>query len=74
MARQLLGLGEAGAKRGPGTTAPVCEERPKRNGGFLIEVREPVEHLSESDARYLRELLETQIARVDARLHALTRR
>lgn len=49
----------------------VCTHRPKRGGGFLLEVNAPVEAMSPSDASYLRELLEVQLTRVNARLAAL---
>lgn len=49
----------------------VCTHRPKRGGGFLLEVNAPVEAMSPSDVSYLRELLEAQLTRVNARLASL---
>lgn len=49
----------------------VCTHRPKRGGGFVLEVNAPVEAMSPSDVSYLRELLEAQLTRVNARLAAL---
>jgi ParB family chromosome partitioning protein len=68
--RRLLGLDD------PQTAAaardrPACVHRPKRGGGFVIEVNEPVEGLTAGDAAMLRTHLETQLTRVKARLGAL---
>ena len=49
----------------------ACSHRPKRGGGFLLEVNAPVETMAASDASYLRELLDAQLTRVNARLAAL---
>jgi len=68
-ARRLLGLGDA-----PATARrdrDRCVHRPKRGGGFVIEVHEPVESLDAGDAALLRTYLETQLTRVHARLGAL---
>jgi ParB family chromosome partitioning protein len=67
--RQLLGLGDAPAAAIRERQA--CVHRPKRGGGFVIEVHEPVETLSAGDATLLRAHLETQLTRVKARLAAL---
>jgi ParB family chromosome partitioning protein len=67
--RRLLGLGDSPA--GSAREHPVCVHRPKRGGGFVIEVNAPVEALSAGDATMLRAHLETQLTRVKARLGAL---
>ena len=67
--RRLLGIDSAS---GGGTRErAVCVHRPKRGGGFVIEVNEPVEALAAGDATLLRTYLETQLTRVKARLGAL---
>ncbi len=48
----------------------VYDHRPKRRGGFTIEVFRPIEQLAPHDASALRELFASQLARLDARLHA----
>ncbi|AHG93044.1 ParB domain protein nuclease (plasmid) [Gemmatirosa kalamazoonensis] len=69
--RRLLGLDDAPA--GAVHDRPVCVLRPRRGGGFLIEVNAPVETLAAGDAELLRTHLETQLTRVNARLGALGR-
>lgn len=64
--RRILGIADPAARSD--ASAPVCVHRPKRGGGFLLEVRAPVESLGASDAAHLREVLEAQLARVKARL------
>lgn len=72
--RRLLDLGApAGGKLLPAESKPVFRHRPKRGGGFTIEVEQPVEALTLGDAAVLRELFATQLARLDARLQALGR-
>lgn len=70
--RRLLGI-DGAAPGSPRATQP-CVHRPKRGGGFLIEVNAPVESLAASDAEQLRELLTAQLTRVSARLDALRQR
>ena len=48
--------------------------RPKRGGGYLIDVREPVEAMTVGDATVLNEVLEAQLVRVRGRLEALRAR
>jgi ParB family transcriptional regulator, chromosome partitioning protein len=67
--RRMLGLGDAPA-RSP-RDRDVCVHRPKRGGGFVIEVNAPVEALAAGDAAVLRAHLETQLTRVTARLSVL---
>lgn len=67
--RRILGIAAPAAR--PGRDHLVCVHRPKRGGGFLLEVHAPVETLAASDAAHLQELLEAQLARVRARLSAL---
>jgi len=68
--RRLLGLGDT-PNAAAGRDRPACVHRPKRGGGFVIEVNEPVEGLTAGDAAMLRTHLETQLTRVKARLGAL---
>jgi len=68
--RRLLGLGDAPVPAS-GTDRPTCVHRPKRGGGFVIEVHTPVESLDAGDATMLRTHLETQLTRVRARLASL---
>jgi ParB family chromosome partitioning protein len=67
--RRMLGLGGTPAAS-PRERSAVLH-RPKRGGGFMIEVNDAVETLGAADAMVLRELLETQLARVTARLERL---
>lgn len=67
--RRVLGLADPAALQVRDRL--VCVHRPKRGGGFLLEVHAPVETLAPSDAAHLQELLEAQLARVKARLGAL---
>lgn len=72
--RRLLALdGPTGRPIAPEEPKPVFRHRPKRGGGFTIEVEQPVEALTLGDAAVLRELFATQLARLDARLQALGR-
>lgn len=70
--RRLLNLAAS-----PGGAVPDAEpkaafrHRPKRGGGFGIEVEAPIETLAVGDPATLRELLASQLARIDARLQAL---
>ncbi len=64
-------LGFAAATPTAARDRGVCTHRPKRGGGFLLEVNAPVEAMSASDVSYLRELLEAQLTRANARLAAL---
>ena len=67
--RRLLGMVEpASAAAAEPETPAAFEHRPKRRGGFTIEVHRAIEELAPSDAMALRELLVTQVARLDARL------
>ena len=66
---RILGIASPTAR--PERDRLVCVHRPKRGGGFLLEVHAPVETLAPSDASHLQELLEAQLARVKARLSAL---
>ena len=68
--RRLLGLDDARSAAAL-RDRPACVHRPKRGGGFVIEVNEPVEGLTAGDAAMLRTHLETQLTRVRARLGAL---
>ena len=70
--RRLLGF--ADPKTGAPVEAPpmrTFEHRPKRRGGFTLEVHQAIEEFSPSDAATLRDLLATQVARLDARLRTL---
>jgi ParB family chromosome partitioning protein len=70
--RRLLGF--ADPKTGAPVEAPPArtfEHRPKRRGGFTLEVHQAIEEFSPSDAATLRDLLATQVARLDARLRTL---
>lgn len=69
--RRMLGW-SGGTPTSPRTRA-AFEHRPKRGGGFVIEVHEPVESLAAGDAATLRELMESQLSRVRARLQVLER-
>lgn len=69
--RRLLGLGEEPPATGTSEDRPACVHRPKRGGGFVLEVHAPVESLAAGDAAVLRTHLETQLTRVKARLASL---
>ena len=71
--RRLLGLTEPAAAASEPEPAVAFAHRPKRRGGFAIEVYRPIEELAPGDAAALRELLATQVARLDARLKAAGR-
>jgi ParB family chromosome partitioning protein len=72
--RRLLGLSEARSGTPEPEPRATFEHRPKRRGGFAIEVHRAIEELPPSDAAALRELFAAQIARLDARLGTLGRR
>jgi ParB family chromosome partitioning protein len=67
--RRMLGLDDRPAASP--RDRQVCVHRPKRGGGFVIEVNAAVESLDAGDASLLRAHLETQLTRVTARLGAL---
>jgi ParB family chromosome partitioning protein len=69
-ARRMLGV--AGRPAESPRECLACVLRPKRGGGFALEVNGAVEALAAHDARALRDLLEGQLARVNARLQALS--
>jgi ParB family transcriptional regulator, chromosome partitioning protein len=50
---------------------PVYSHRPKRGGGFVVEVHAPVEELGAGDAAVVYQVLATQLARVRSRLEVL---
>ncbi len=66
--RRLLGIGDVAPSA---RERQVCVLRPKRGGGFVIDVSTPVEALEAGDATLLRAHLETQLTRVNARLASL---
>ena len=66
--RRALGLAEPSSAVAEPEARAAFEHRPKRRGGFTIEVHHPIETLAPSDATALRELLAIQLARLDARL------
>jgi hypothetical protein len=71
--RRLLGLALDGGESAPGGTRdrPPYSHRPKRGGGFVVEVHEPVEALAAGDAALVYEVLAAQLARVRTRLEQL---
>jgi ParB family chromosome partitioning protein len=70
--RRLLGLGPVDAAPGAEPRdRPPCTHRPKRGGGFVVEVHEPVEALTAGDAALVYEVLSAQLARVRTRLAQL---
>jgi ParB family chromosome partitioning protein len=71
--RRLLGLPDPTPLAAEPEAARVFDHRPKRRGGFTIEVHRSIEELAAGDAAALRELLATQLARLDARLRTLGR-
>jgi len=71
--RRLLGLADPAAVAAEPEQPAVFEHRPKRRGGFTIEVHRAIEELAPGDAEALRELLATQVARLDARLKSMGR-
>ncbi len=68
--QRLLGITAADTHAAPPERA-ACVHRPKRGGGFVVEVNEPVESLAAGDAALVHEVLSTQLARVRARLEQL---
>lgn len=70
--RRALGLAAGEAESAPAQRA-ACTHRPKRGGGFVVEVNEAVESLSVGDATLVHEVLASQLARVRARLEQLDR-
>lgn len=71
--RRLLGLAESQTPAPAPEPERTFDHRPKRRGGFTIEVHRAIEQLAPGDAEALRELFATQLARVDARLRTLGR-
>jgi ParB family chromosome partitioning protein len=68
--RRAIGLGE-GTPAPQAEDRPVCSHRPKRGGGFVVEVNAPVEGLDAGDAMVVYQLLAAQLARVRTRLEQL---
>jgi ParB family chromosome partitioning protein len=68
--RRALGIAPGDAPEPAGARAAFTH-RPKRGGGFVLEVHEPVESLAAGDAALVYETLATQLARVRARLEQL---
>jgi ParB family chromosome partitioning protein len=71
--RRLLGFAEPATAAAEPEPPRVFDYRPKRRGGFAIEVHRAIEELAAGDAASLRELLAAQVARLDARLHSVGR-
>lgn len=69
--RRLLGFADPAGRPVEAPIARTFEHRPKRRGGFTLEVHRAIEEFSPADAATLRELLAGQVARLDARLRAL---
>lgn len=70
--RRLLGLAPAGGDAAARPAdRPAYTHRPKRGGGFVVEVHEPVEALAAGDAALVYEVLAGQLARVRTRLEQL---
>ncbi|GJG89485.1 hypothetical protein tb265_46660 [Gemmatimonadetes bacterium T265] len=67
---RILGLSTADPALAAAPRAAFTH-RPKRGGGFVVEVHEPIESLAAGDAAVVYELLSTQVARVRARLEQL---
>ncbi len=68
--RRAVGI-VADAAAAPAASRAAVTSRPKRGGGFVVEVNEPVESLAAGDAALVYEMLSTQLARVRARLEQL---
>jgi ParB family transcriptional regulator, chromosome partitioning protein len=68
--RRAIGLGEV-TQAPQAEDRPVCSHRPKRGGGFVVEVNAPVEGLDAGDAMVVYQLLAAQLARVRTRLEQL---
>lgn len=71
--RRVLGFAATAPSSGAAPQRAVCTHRPKRGGGFVVEVDEAVESLNAGDATLVYEVLSTQLARVRARLAQLGR-
>jgi ParB family chromosome partitioning protein len=71
--RRLLGLTEPAAPATDPEPMRAFDHRPKRRGGFTIEVHRSIEDLAPADAASLRDVFASQLARLDARLQALGR-
>jgi ParB family chromosome partitioning protein len=71
--RRLLGLTAPATAAGEPEPTAAFAHRPKRRGGFTIEVHRAIEELAPADAAALRDLFSTQLARLDARLKAIGR-
>jgi hypothetical protein len=69
--RRLLGLVEPTAPAAEAEPMRAFDHRPKRRGGFTIEVHRAIEELASADAASLRDVFSAQLARLDARLRAL---
>lgn len=69
--RRAIGWPTAAANPEPAAARAVCTQRPKRGGGFVLEVNAPVEDLAAGDAALVHEVLSAQLARVRTRLEQL---
>jgi ParB family chromosome partitioning protein len=68
--RRAVGIAEPTPAPAP-VERPVCSHRPKRGGGFVVEVHAPVEELTAGDAAVVYQVLASQLARVRSRLEVL---
>jgi ParB family chromosome partitioning protein len=69
--RRALGAeAPAGARSGDARDGLVLH-RPRRGGGFVLEVRQEIETMPLGDLAVVRELLEAQLARVTTRMTSL---
>jgi len=68
--RRALGVPEPGARPTDGREGLVVH-RPRRGGGFVLEVRQEIETMPLGDLAVVRELLQVQLARVATRMGTL---
>lgn len=70
--RRALGIADP-AGRPVASVERVVLQRPRRGGGFVLEVRQEIEQMPLGDLAVVRELLEAQLGRVTTRMGALRR-
>jgi ParB family chromosome partitioning protein len=69
--RRALGIAEPAGGRAGEMADRLVIQRPRRGGGFVLEVRQEIETMPLGDLAVVRELLEAQLARVTTRMGSL---
>jgi ParB family chromosome partitioning protein len=70
--RRALGMAPVPSEGRGEDVAQVLVHRPRRGGGFVLEVRQEIEAMPAGDLALVREMLHAQLTRVEVRLQQLT--